>query len=49
MVDPMVSPEQTCMLGKFPVVYMGRLAHKEHRYNELVPRQLLAYIPDPTP
>ena len=28
MVGPKVSPEQTCMLGRFSVVHMGELAHK---------------------
>ena len=28
MVDPKVSPKQTCMLERFSVVHMGELAHK---------------------
>ena len=44
MVVPVVSPEQTCMLGTFPVVHLGTLAQKEHKYNGSNPRQLLAYI-----
>ena len=42
---PKVSPEQTCMLGTFPVVHLGSLAPKEHKYIGPVPRQLLAFIP----
>ena len=37
MVDSKVSPEQTCMLGRFSVVHMG--------YNRPGLRQLLVYIP----
>ena len=46
MVDPKVSPN-ICILETFPVVLLGISAHKGHRYNGLVPRQLLAYITRP--
>ena len=45
MVVHMVFPEQTCMLGTFPVVHLGALAQSEHKYNGSISRKLLAYIP----
>ena len=48
----MVIPEGipgTYMLGRFPDVLRVSPPLKGHKYNGLVPRQLLAYIPDQTP
>ena len=48
MVDPKVYPRNKHASWKrFLWCFMGTLAHKEHTYNELGPRQLLAYITRP--